>query len=89
MNTCKFCGAQLNGTEAVCPNCGNQVTNINANTSQPAMPGIVEQPVAPVEQPVTPVEQPVAPVEQPVAPEVAPAVQPVAPMADPMIANPI
>ena len=49
MNTCKFCGAQLNGTEAVCPNCGNPVANINANTSQPAMPGMVEQPVAPVQ----------------------------------------
>lgn len=49
MNTCKFCGVQLNGTEAVCPNCGNPVTNINANTSQPAMPGMVEQPVAPVQ----------------------------------------
>ena len=49
MNTCKFCGAQLNGMEAVCPNCGNPVTDMNTNISQPAMPNIAQQPVAPAQ----------------------------------------
>ncbi len=78
---CKICGAQLSGTETVCPVCGAPIETINENTipAAPAAP-IPEVPVAPVEAapvaPVAPVEAaPVAPIpETPVAPvEVAPA----------------
>lgn len=73
---CKNCGAQLTGTENVCPNCGTPVeNNVQPQVTEQA-PAAVEQPV--VEQPV--VEQPaIAPQEQPVAqPEMldAPAEQP-------------
>lgn len=48
MNTCKFCGVQLNGTETVCPNCGNPITDMNTNISQPtSMPNVAQQPAAP------------------------------------------
>ena len=50
MNTCKFCGTQLNGTEATCPNCGNPVTDMNTNITQPGMPGTIGQPVGQVQQ---------------------------------------
>ena len=90
MNTCKFCGTQLNGTETVCPNCGNPVSDMNVNITQPAMPaGMVEQPVAPVQpnmmnnmnqvgNPVTPgVIQQQAPAENMVNPQPIPNPAPV------------
>jgi len=39
MNTCKYCGTQLNGTEAVCPNCGNSIKN---NINQVIEPSTLE-----------------------------------------------
>ena len=84
MNTCKFCGAQLNGTEATCPNCGNPVTNINANISQPAMPSAVEQPnmMNNMNQPVNPITPGVIQQQAPVGNMVSPQ-----PMTNPAPAN--
>lgn len=75
---CKNCGAQLTGTEAVCPSCGNPVENA---AQTPAVDNTVATPEAPVAQPTAqpeaaPTVAEAQPAVAPVTPEVAPAVVP-------------